>query len=102
MSFKFLYGIIAVIAFDISTQKGMIFCKYKIWLMTRLKNWRSVYKSYGEDWLIWRTGAAYPILKPLGLCLVCTSFWIGLIFTQSFILSLLTMVLTWVYVKKVK
>jgi hypothetical protein len=80
----------------------MIFWKYKLFLLTRLPKWRDVIRSYGGndegiEWLAYRVGAKYPILKPLGLCMVCTSFWIGLGASQSIINGLMTMVLFYTF-----
>jgi hypothetical protein len=97
-----LSGIIVSIALYICLKRGMIFWKYKLFLLTRLKEWRSVVKTYGAtnegiEWLAYRVGAKYPILKPLGLCIVCTSFWVGLLFTQSFVYACLTMILMYIF-----
>jgi hypothetical protein len=97
-----LSGIIVSIAFHICMKRGMLFWKYKMFLMTRLKSWRDIIRSYGStdegiEWLVYRAGAKCPILKPLGLCSVCTSFWIGLIFTESFIYACLTMILMYFF-----
>jgi hypothetical protein len=96
-------GIIVSIAVYICLKRGMIFWRYKLFLLTRLKEWRSVVRTYGTDkeaieWLSYRTGAKYPILKPLGLCPICYSFWIGLVFTQSFVYACSTMVLMYFFI----
>ena len=99
-----MVGFIISIALHICFQRGMIFWNYRLFLLTRFKHWREIIRSYGAtdeaiEWLSYRAGAKYPILKPLGLCIVCTSFWIGLITSFSFSNALFTMVLTYTYLK---
>jgi len=98
-----LSGAIVSIAIHICLKRGMIFWKYKLFLLTRLKEWRSVIRTYGTDkegieWLTYRVGAKYPILNPLGLCPICYSFWVGLVFNQSFVYACLTMVVMYFFI----
>lgn len=101
-----MVGFIISIALHICLKRGMIFWKYKWYLLRRHKNWRKILRGlYGYnqeemiDELTFRTGAKYPILKPLGLCIICTSFWIGLFTSFSFVNACLTMVLMYLFLK---
>lgn len=101
-----MVGFIISIALHICLKRGMILWKYKWFLITRHSNWRKIAKNcfineYTQeeiiDELIYRSGHKYPFLKPLGLCIVCTSFWVGLITSFSFVDACITMILVYLF-----